>query len=553
VDKDESDFQLEQLSKAAAAARAHTAVVEDVEDSEQEDELEEWGTTKRDFYGADELETEQAALDEEAEAKRIQSKHLQAMTDADYGFDDADWAIGDSIDHESKDQVNGERFTETLPEIVIPEDASAEELSKVLKERYPEFQALSKEFNSLQPEHLRLRSVVTRGDGLDKNTLSKYLALATYLSSLAMYFAILTETADESGKAFAKAPVELRDHDVMNALVSCRGNWIKVKDLPENADENKTFTDIEKGTKSLLQPFIVVENQIDGILPTSKSKQLKTKKSKKSKAEKDLKKSKTDSSEARRAARQAAVEEDLAQLTTYTRKPSNYHAEEPSKVTFRQNGNGGSDSGDDQELTVHEAAEKERRRKSLGFYTSKIVQKEMRRGAASRDAGGDMDIPRRDRWKDRQERFQAEAERRREQKGAAEKDVKGSKDHANSSDEYEDLVARSKEAKAAKKAAKKDVYEARVAAQNEIYDDDQFGGDGKRKISYQIEKNKGLAPFRKKDSRNPRVKKRKQFELKKKKLSSIRAVYKGGPGSGGYNGELTGIKTGLVKSIKLSG
>jgi U3 small nucleolar RNA-associated protein 3 len=57
---------------------------------------------------------------------------------------------------------------------------------------------------------------------------------------------------------------------------------------------------------------------------------------------------------------------------------------------------------------------------------------------------------------------------------------------------------------------------------------------------------------RKKDVRNPRVKKRKKYEeKKKKKLSSIRAVYKGGEGRGGYGGEKTGIKTGLVKSIKL--
>ena len=80
---------------------------------------------------------------------------------------------------------------------------------------------------------------------------------------------------------------------------------------------------------------------------------------------------------------------------------------------------------------------------------------------------------------------------------------------------------------------------------------EEEGVDGKRAISYAIEKNKGLAPKRKKDVRNPRVKKRKKFEEKKKKLGSIRAVYKGGEGRGGYAGELTGIKKNLVKSIKL--
>jgi len=75
--------------------------------------------------------------------------------------------------------------------------------------------------------------------------------------------------------------------------------------------------------------------------------------------------------------------------------------------------------------------------------------------------------------------------------------------------------------------------------------------DGKRAIGYVIEKNKGLAPKRKKDVRNPRVKKRKKYEEKKKKLASMKAVYKGGEERGGYGGEKTGIKTQLVKSIKL--
>jgi U3 small nucleolar RNA-associated protein 3 len=56
---------------------------------------------------------------------------------------------------------------------------------------------------------------------------------------------------------------------------------------------------------------------------------------------------------------------------------------------------------------------------------------------------------------------------------------------------------------------------------------------------------------RSKDSRNPRVKKRKKYEDKKKKLGSTKQLYKGGEGRGGYAGELTGIKKNLVKSVKL--
>ncbi|KAF3353414.1 hypothetical protein VdG1_08081 [Verticillium dahliae VDG1] len=77
------------------------------------------------------------------------------------------------------------------------------------------------------------------------------------------------------------------------------------------------------------------------------------------------------------------------------------------------------------------------------------------------------------------------------------------------------------------------------------------GPDGKRSINYTIEKNKGLAPKRKKENRNPRVKKKLQYEAKQKKLRSMMSTYKGGEPQGGYGGEKTGITTGLVRARKL--
>ena len=74
--------------------------------------------------------------------------------------------------------------------------------------------------------------------------------------------------------------------------------------------------------------------------------------------------------------------------------------------------------------------------------------------------------------------------------------------------------------------------------------------EGKRAIGYTIEKNKGLTPHRKKDVRNPRVKKRKAYEKAKKKLRTVKRVYGGGQ-QGAYGGEMTGIKKGVVRSTKL--
>jgi U3 small nucleolar RNA-associated protein 3 len=117
-------------------------------------------------------------------------------------------------------------------------------------------------------------------------------------------------------------------------------------------------------------------------------------------------------------------------------------------------------------------------------------------------------------------------------------------------DEYYDMVAQTAQRKRADKAAR---YEAIAQARKgeRVVETEQIGPDGKRQISYQIQKNKGLTPHRKKEVRNPRVKKRMKFAEKQKKLRSVKAVYKGGEGPGGYQGELSGIKTGLVKSVKL--
>lgn len=117
-------------------------------------------------------------------------------------------------------------------------------------------------------------------------------------------------------------------------------------------------------------------------------------------------------------------------------------------------------------------------------------------------------------------------------------------------DEYYDMVAHGAAKKRDDKAAR---YEALAKARKgeRVVEAEQVGADGKRQITYQIQKNKGLTPHRKKEVRNPRVKKRMKYEEKQKKLRSVKAVYKGGEGRGGYQGELSGIKTGLVKSIKL--
>ncbi|KAI5295085.1 hypothetical protein KEM52_002389 [Ascosphaera acerosa] len=244
-----------------------------------------------------------------------------------------------------------------------------------------------------------------------------------------------------------------------------------------------------------------------------------------------------------------------------------------------------SDFGDETHIEAHVLAEEAAKRRSLRFYTSQIDQKANKRHAAGREAGGDEDLPYRERLKDRQARLLAQAEKRGREApdvlgGASDEEDdrvarelrsdaaalgggggrggggrggggRGRGGDTSDSDDYYDMVAARTHAKKAEKRQRAEAYADALKQSRHVEVQEEIGPDGKRAITYAIQKNKGLTPHRKKDVRNPRVKKRKDYAKKQKKLGSIRQVYKGGEGRGGYGGELTGIKTNVVKSVKL--
>lgn len=509
---------------------AETAGPDGVGDEEDE---ENWGTSRADYYNADVIETEADALEEEAEARRLQQKQLTAMTEADFGFDESAW-----VDESQKTQ-DRRPAVEKLPEIQIPENATTEERLQMLKSRYPEFEPLSKDFLALQDTYrilkkeIDLPSVKVSQENQRKVSLTKFRALSSYLGSIAMYLAVLTS----SKTGVALAPGQLREHPVMGNLVRCRQLWqdaqtLRAVEVP--VDREKEVSVAEEDIMPLKTVAPVVEQ---------KKKDKRAKKQRPEPVTSELRPSET-------------VEKDIKPKKS--RKSKRNDLEELLTASMQKPAEDESDFGDEAPLTTEEAAEKARRKKSLRFYTSQIAQKANKRGAASRQAGGDDDVPHKERLRDKQERLMREAE----QRGRA--DVHGDEAFNDSGDEslagrdlnddaneYYDMLVKNNKLKKADKREKAEAYAEAARQGAQVYEEEQIGPDGKRKITYAIEKNKGLTPKRKKDVRNPRVKKRKKYDEKMKKLSSIRQVYKGGEGRGGYGGEATGIKTNVVKSIKL--
>lgn len=96
--------------------------------------------------------------------------------------------------------------------------------------------------------------------------------------------------------------------------------------------------------------------------------------------------------------------------------------------------------------------------------------------------------------------------------------------------------------------------EANLAAKAEIYSrkptipDPEEETDGKRHITYQMEKNKGLTPHRKKLTKTPRKRyKMKHEKAVKRRKGQVRDVK---APQGPYGGESTGIRTAISRSIR---
>jgi U3 small nucleolar RNA-associated protein 3 len=377
----------------------------------------------------------------------------------------------------------------------------------------------------------------------------KFRALSAYLGTISMYFMLLSSPSpDATSEHVPMTPAELRQHPVMGSLVKFRKLWNTVKNLEELEEP------AEEPTKQTKTETTKVQKQ-PKTQETKKPKQKKLSKAEIAQAE----------AEALRAERLRQTEAGLADLENLATEPSRKRKTQKVKAPLKDDD---SDFGDEDALTAHEAEEKAKQKRSLRFYTSQLAQKANKRNAAGRDAGGDADLPYRERLRDRQARLNAEAEKRGRKELHPDQQLGGDSDdedrrvakelrrgegakEGTDDDEYYDMVASRSKKRKDDKQARADAHAEAERLGGQVYEQEEIGPDGKRAITYQIQKNKGLHAKRSKDSRNPRVKKRKKYEEKQKKLGSTKQLYKGGEGRGGYGGELTGIKKNLVKSVKL--
>lgn len=530
-DGDESD---EDMDGAEAYKKVFGRKLEhDMPEVEDDDETmlnneNAWGS-KNEYYGADDLDDEETAKEIEKEALRQQKKHLSELHMNDY-FDDV-------IEEEwSKDAKNF-----NMKEFKASTKQSASEISaksilkmddaekkQYLNTLFPEFLPLSKELKKLTAQY----------EDISKNQESEVkklqaIALSSYLSTLSSYFAIFLHELN-SNEDFST----MKDHPVMEAILTSKEVWRQASELPELDGKDNTDGEISD------------EEQNDRITDINNS-------------DTNNLDSEAEGSEEEIEEDQEESEVDIDDFEAYVQQSRISRKSSKKSKETSNNSEADSSSEEDENMDYIEdkiadidAQDKKRRKKTLRFYTSKIDQQEKK---TNERYTGDDDVPYKERLFERQQRLLEEARKRgleapksadldNEDYESNEESISNQVNDKSSAEYYEQILKGKKNRKEGRMKAH---IEARIAARdgklNEIAE--EVGENGKRAINYQILKNKGLTPKRKKDNRNSRVKKRKKYAAAQKKLKSVRAVYSGGQ-SGAYEGEKTGIKKNLTKSVK---
>ena len=204
--------------------------------------------------------------------------------------------------------------------------------------------------------------------------------------------------------------------------------------------------------------------------------------------------------------------------------------------------------GEIEKLNEIDLLEKNNRRKALNFRVSQVEQSLMQK---SHQRGGDDDLPfkvkaKKDFSRDEEEMSVSDNENASNSEQGSENDQSAEVDIFGEDEYYQKIKN--------EKLTKKKEREERYAQINEplidTYVEPEMDGDEKRKATWRILANRGLTPFRKKENRNPRVKKRMKYEKAVKKLPSTRRVAVDKKKLSKYGGEMTGIKSNLARSTK---
>lgn len=525
-DEEVMPLEDEQSEDESEGNEDHQEDVEDINRQiEEEEEEKGWGS-RENYYGGDDSSEEENDKEMTEEALRQQKKHLQELAMEDY----VDQEMEEDWKKKAEDfdtQADAHNLVLGGVEVENLNNLDEKERNELLNNLYPEFKPLVVELEKLHPL-LATWKQSKASEVID----TKYTALAAYISTVASYFAIFFEKIRKEG--FFST---MKNEPVMEAILQAREVWRQANEIPESS----AVSESDYGTSKVDEGGPVDENMSEEV-----SEEDVSEKDDGGDQERELLANKKEDI--------ANSDDDEIDIDIYSKRNIPANSERRSHVN---------DFTEEATPEV-DLEDKKHRKKSLRFYTSKIDQATAKNNRSFLE--GDTDLPYKERLNDRRQRLNEEARQRGAGKDTLhlgddlddnewgsedERDAANTNtmDGSTSNPDYYDSLVKDKHDK---KNARKSAHEkARKAAKEgklaEIADEQD--PESRRALNYQILKNQGLGR-KKNQERNLRLKKRKKYDKAKKKLKSVRPVYDSS-NKGPYEGEKTGIRKGLSRSVKL--
>ncbi|KAK4422026.1 Something about silencing protein 10 [Sesamum alatum] len=563
-------------------------MLDDAEEEEQERVV--WGR-KKDMYGADvdyepQSSDDEDAAEEEAEVLKLQSEKAKVLSMEDFGLEDdsqdetdREPTFEEILDHGKPTTKlsldKGIKVEDGMAYEIVEKDLNAltkEEQMDVVYSSAPELIGLLSELNdALEQLESKVNPLVdkireresTKKGGMHYLEV-KQLLLRTFCQAIAFYLLLKSEGQ----------PV--RDHPVVSRLVEIKSLLDKMKEMDENLPfdvEDIVKQDVNNATVAKLveevaalksdsfrdtQMFSTESSEKQAIVESDKAADSNT-----------LTNSKNNESRRKHQDKQVGLQsmemlKVRASLEEKLRQKGVFSSIAPKSVRVRERlepVNGQLETLDDfvdEAMDIDLMANGRSNDDANLSYSSKISQQLTLHPNKRKVISGDDDIPKRDDIGERRRKHELRVlagagitsmddvdgeTGNLSSDGVA--DVNGESDSDSDSDlEYYKQVERQH---AAKLAAKSEKY----SRKQEVPSLPDTVVDGKRHITNQMEKNRGLTRARKKLTKNPR----KKYKLKHKKAEvrrkgQVREIRKP---AGPYGGEASGINAGISRSVRFKG
>lgn len=548
---------------------------------------------KKDMYGADvdyepQSSDDEDAAEEEAEVLKLQSEKAKVLSMEDFGLEDASQ---DETDREptfeeilghgkatSKSSLDkGIKYEDGLAYEVVEKDlnsltkeeqmdivySSAPELIGLLSELNDALEQLENKVNPLV-EKIRERESTKKG-GMHYLEV-KQLLLQTFCQAITFYLLLKSEGQ----------PV--RDHPVVSRLVEIKSLLDKIKEMDENLPfgmEDIVNKDVNNATAAkLVEETAALKS--DSFIDTQMNSTVSSDKLAIAEPDKaadwnTLTNSKNNVSRLKHQDKQVGLQsmemlKVRASLEEKLRQKGVLSKIAPKSVGVREHlrpVNGQLETLDDfvdEAMDIDLVANSRSNDDANLSHSSKISQQLTLHSNKRKVISGDDDLPKRDDIGERRRKHElrvlagagitsvddVEGETGNlSSDGVA--DVNGESDSDSDSDSDLEYYKQVERQHAAKLAIKSEKY----SRKQEVPSLPDTVVDGKRHITHQIEKNRGLTRARKKLTKNPR----KKYKLKHKKAEvrrkgQVREIRKP---AGPYGGEASGINAGISRSVRFKG